>query len=189
MPANIPLVKSSLAFLLLLGASGAAEFSRTEWEDPGRPGSSVWIRNGRGRMVALDAFYIRTSGLRSYREVALTAGSRRLHFTAAGDSRGRWVRLVPRSPRRVWVRARDSLMLSRFECGLGLHPGKGPGRAAEEFALELKVVDNWGDSSVVRLFQMEPRYDISDSPGKGAPGAATAAWGTFDVTPADFRVP
>ena len=101
MPANIPLVKSSLAFLLLLGASGAAEFSRTEWEDPGRPGSSVWIRNGRGRMVALDAFYIRTSGLRSYREVALTAGSRRLHFTAAGDSRGRWVRLVPRSPRRV----------------------------------------------------------------------------------------
>jgi hypothetical protein len=189
MPANPPLVKFLVVILLLLGASGAADFSRKEWDDPGRSGSSLWIRNGRGRMVALDAFYVRTSGLRTYREVALNAGTRRLHFTAAGDSQGGWVRLVPRSPRRVWVRARDSLMLSRFECGRGLVPGKGPRRAAEEFALDLKVVDNWGDTSVVRLFQMEPRYDISESPKQGGPGSASAAWSTLDVTPGDLRIP
>lgn len=140
-------------------------------------------------MVALDEFYVRTSGLRSYREVALQAGNRRLHFTAEGDSRGRWVRLVPRPSRRIWVRARDSLMLTRFECGRGLRPGQGPRRADEEFSLDLKVVDNWGDSSLVRLFQMAPRYDISEVPAKGGTGAASAARSTLDVTLGDLKVP
>jgi hypothetical protein len=158
------------ALCLCLLPAYPAEFSRPEWTNPGQAGSALWIKNDRPKAVALDTLYVRNLGFESYGEVALNAGRKRIYYSIAQDARGRWARLIQKGGRRVWVRARDSLMLSGFECGARLKPGKGARRAAEEFVLDLKVVDNWGDSARVKVVQSAPRYYIEDNPGMADSG-------------------
>jgi hypothetical protein len=166
MPAYPP---SARAFLLLsclaAGPSSAGGFSRAEWIDAGRAGSAVWIRNGGNRPVSLDALFVRTLGFQGFREVAFNAGPRRYHFAVKGNVRGHWARLVPAERGPIRVRARDSLMLSGFECGAQLRGRPDAKRAAEEFVLDLKVADSRGDTSQLKVVQMAPEYRIQDRPG------------------------
>lgn len=155
----------SFLLLLLIGPASSADFSRSEWIDPGQAGRALWVKNPGSRAVALNAFYVRTLGFQGFGEVAFNAGPRRIHFTVQGDARGRWARLVPRDRRRIWVRAHDSLMLAGFECGARLRAGQGAKRAAEEYVLDLKAVDSRGDSAQVKVVQMAPQYRIPDGPG------------------------
>ena len=159
------LSKMSLPILLCLGLCGSAEFSRPEWINPGQAGSSVWIKNRRDHAIALDTLYLRNIGFQSYGEVALNAGTRRAYYAVEKNRQGKWARLIPKPGKRIWVRAHDSLMLSDFECGSRLLPGKKAKQAAEDFTLDLKLIDNWGDSAKVKLSQMVPRYYIQDNPG------------------------
>jgi hypothetical protein len=165
---------SARALLLLAslaaGPSSAGGFSRAEWIDAGRAGSAVWIRNGGSRTVSLDALFVRTLGFQGFREVAFNAGPRRYHFLVKGNVRGRWARLVPLDRGRIRVRARDSLMLSGFECGAQLRGGQDAKRAAEEFVLDLKVADSRRDTSQLKVVQMAPEYRIQDQPGMADSG-------------------
>lgn len=169
MPAFPPSARAflPLAFLATLAAGplSAGGFSRAEWIDAGRAGSAVWIRNAGSRPISLDALFVRTLGFQGFREVAFNAGPRRYHFAVKGDVRGHWVRLVPVERGRIKVRARDSLMLSGFECGARLRGGQDARRAAEEFVLDLKVADSGGDTSRLKVVQMAPEYRIQDQPG------------------------
>jgi hypothetical protein len=166
MPAFPP---SARAFLFLAAfaaaPSSAGGFSRAEWIDAGRPGSAVWIRNGWNRPISLDALFVRTLGFQGFREVAFNAGPRRYHFIVKGNPRGHWARLAPVERGRIQVRARDSLMLSGFECGARLRGGQDAKRASEEFVLDLKVADSRGDTSQLKVVQMAPEYRIQDQPG------------------------
>ena len=151
---------SVLAFFTAIGPAFPVELSQRDWTNPSQAGSAVWIKNPRTRAVTLDSLYVRTLGFQSFREVAFNAGPRRVWFTVAGDPRGHWVRLVPRDARRLRVRARDSLMITGFECGAGLRAGRGPRKPAEEFVLDLKLVDNRGERAQVKISQMTKTYSI-----------------------------
>jgi hypothetical protein len=168
-PTSAPVFLLSLS--LLAASAGAAKFSRSEWIDAGRPGQSIWIRNGGARAVTLEAFSVRTLGFQGFGEVAFNAGPRRAYFSVQGDARGRWARLVPRDGRRIRVRAHDSLMLSGFECGARLRAAQEGKRAAEEFVLDLKVTDSRGDTSQVKVIQLAPQYRIQDEAGVADPRA------------------
>ncbi len=162
----------SLSFLLLLGieSAGSAEFSQLEWANPGQAGSSLWIRNPRDHAVALDTLYLRNLGFQSYREVALNAGTRRVVYSVEKNRAGKWARLIPQPGKRLWVRARDSLMLTGLECGSRLATGPKAKQAAEDFVVELKLIDNWGDSAKVKATQLATRYYIQDNPGMADSG-------------------
>jgi hypothetical protein len=153
------------ALCLCLLPAYPAGFSRPEWNNPGQAGSVIWIRNERAQAVTLDSLYVRNLGFEKYGEAALNAGRKRLYYSIARDARGRWARLIRKGGSRIRIRGRDSLMLSGFECGARLKPGKGPKQAAEEFVLDLKVVDNLGDTASVKVTQSVPRYYIEDNPG------------------------
>ena len=155
---------------LAAGPASAGGFSRAEWINAGRTGSSVWIKNGGNRAVTLDALFVRTLGFQGFREVAFNAGPRRFRFNVKGDVRGHWARLAPVEGGRIRVRARDSLMLSGFECGARLRAGPEAKRAAEEFVLDLKVADSQGDTSQLKVVQMAPEYRIPDLPGMADSG-------------------
>jgi hypothetical protein len=171
MPFLPPSAQVFLVFsLLAAGPAFAAGFSKAEWADAGRAGSAVWIKNGEGRAVSLDALFVRTLGFQGFREVAFNAGPRRFHFTVKGDARGRWARLTPLEGGRIRVRARDSLMLSDFECGAHLRGGPEVKRAAEDFVMDLKVADSRGDTSQLKVVQWAPQYRIPDQPGMADSG-------------------
>ncbi|MBW8889907.1 MAG: hypothetical protein JF616_19275 [Fibrobacteres bacterium] len=149
-------------FLFASGSASSAEFSRSDWSNPAQAGSAVWIKNRLARAVTLDSLYVRTLGFRGFGEVAFNAGRRRVCFTLHGDPRGHWARLIPKDRRRIRVRARDSLMITGFECGSRLQAGQDAKRAAEEFVLDLKLVDDRGGRSEVKISQLAPSYPIKD---------------------------
>jgi len=151
-------------FLFASGSVSSAEFSRSDWSNPAQAGSALWIKNLRSRAVTLDSLYVRTLGFRGFSEVAFSVGPRRICFTVRGDPRGHWARLVPKDGRRLRVRARDSLMITGFECGARLRAAQGARQAAEEFVLDLKLVDNRGKRSQVKIIQLTPSYPIGDTP-------------------------
>jgi hypothetical protein len=171
MPFFPPSSQALLIFsFLAAGPAFAAGFSRAEWIEAGRAGSAVWIKNGMNQAVTLDALFVRTLGFQGFREVAFNAGPRRFRFAVKGDARGHWARLAPMDGRRIRVRARDSLMLSGFECGAHLRGGRDAKRAAEEFVLDLKVADSRGDTSLLKVMQMAPEYRIPEQPGMADSG-------------------
>jgi hypothetical protein len=153
-----------LASLIAIGPAFPVEFSQRDWSNPSQAGSAVWIKNPGNKAVRLDSLYVRTLGFQSFREAAFNAGPRRVWFTVAGDPRGHWVRLVPRNVRRLRVRARDSLMITGFECGAGLRAGRGARKPAEEFVLDLKLVDDRGGRAQVKISQMTKTYSIGTPP-------------------------
>lgn len=162
----------ALAFALQGGPASSAELSRSDWSNPAQAGNALWIKNRRARAVTLDSLYVRTLGFRGFEEVAFNAGPRRFYFTVRGNPRGHWARLVPKDRRRIRVRARDSLMITGFECGAHLRAASGARQAAEEYVLDLKLVDDRGERSQVKISQLTPSYPIRENPeseGK-APG-------------------
>jgi hypothetical protein len=154
----------ALVFLLPGGPASSAELSRSDWSNPAQAGSVLWIKNRWTRAITLDSLYVRTLGFRGFEEVAFNAGPRRLYFTVRGNPCGHWARLVPRDRRRLRVRARDSLMITGFECGAHLRAKPGAKQAAEEFVLDLKLVDGRGKRSQVKISQLTPTYPIRENP-------------------------
>ena len=120
--------------------------------------------------MALLALSVRTLGFQAFGEVACKAGPRRMRFAVKGDPRNRWARLVPTDGARMRVRARDSLMVSGFECGARLRAGQGRKKTAEEFVLDLKAVDSRGDTALVEIVQLAPQYRIPDDPARADTG-------------------
>jgi hypothetical protein len=156
-------IASALAFLIASSPSASAEFSRTEWPNPAQAGNALWIRNRRARIMTIDTLYVRTSGFQGFGEVAFNAGPRRVYFALRGDPRGHWARLIPKDGRRLRVRARDSLMLTGFECGEHLRAAREARRPAETFVLDLKIVDHRGGRAQVKIIQEAPNYRIRDA--------------------------
>lgn len=156
---------------VLLGVQGprAAEFSKTEWDNPAQAGSSLWIKNGKAKPARLKLFYVRDNGIHRYGEIALEAGKKKLFFKVEDAKQGQWARLAPEAPAVIRIRARDSLLISGFQYGNRLRPKKKQAKQlAEQYVLELKVIDNAGDSSVVKISQTGESYYIGASGWAGS---------------------
>ena len=159
-----------IPILFLLRESGSIDFSKTEWSNPSRPGSSVWLRNGKKTPMRIDAAYVRTDGFRTGDEVALKLGRGRFFYTAEKGSAGQWTRLKPvKGSKKIRVRAGDSLFATGFEYGTRLRAKKPDKVLEEEYVLDLKLVDDTGDSAIVTISESAPKYIIEGAPdGKGA---------------------
>ena len=71
------------------------EFSQSEWLNPSRPGSSIYIRNDRAKPVRIISVYIRNDGFQNSGEVALNINGGKYFFTAKSSKVGEWSRLIP----------------------------------------------------------------------------------------------
>jgi hypothetical protein len=158
-------------FLLCVQGPGAAEFSRTEWDNPAQAGSSVWIRNGKAKPVRIERLYVRDNGIQRYGEIGLEAGKKKLFLKVDDAKQGQWARLRPEAPAAIRIRAKDSVLISGFQYGNRLRPKKKQAKhLADQYVLELKIVDNAGDSSVVKISQTGESYYIGAASGWNGTG-------------------
>jgi len=151
---------------ILIGVQGlqAAGFSKAEWDNPGKAGSSVWLKNGKPTAVRIDFLYVRDNGIHRYGEISMEAGRKKFFFTVGQAKHNEWSRLIPAAPGKIRIRARDSVLVSGFQYGNHLRAKKKPAKIlADQYVLELKAVDNTGDSSVVKISQMADSYYIGDN--------------------------
>lgn len=170
-PPSKPLLESgwkpgwkAIAAALLIQAQGlgAAEFTKAEWDNPSRPGSSIWIRNPGVMAVRIESFFVRDNGIHTYNEIALKAGPGKRYFKVSHPVHGQWARLTPVDGKAVKlrIRAKDSMLVQEFEYGNKLRAKKGKKVLAEQYVLDLKAIDNTGDSSVVKISQVADSYYI-----------------------------
>jgi hypothetical protein len=138
------------------------EFSKTEWDNPGRAGSAVWLKNGKAQPVRIEALFVRDNGIHKYNEIALKAGAMKRYFKVTNPAHGQWARLTPVDGKAVKmrIRAKDSLLVQEFEYGNKLRAKKAKKVLADQYVLDLKAVDNAGDSSVVKISQTADSYYI-----------------------------
>jgi hypothetical protein len=159
----------------LLNAS-ALEFSRPEWNNPSKPGSSIWLKNGKGKPVRIESAYMKTDGFLTGDEVALKLGQGTYVFKAEKGKAGRWTRLKPvKGEKKIRIRGGDSLFAAGFEYGNRLKAKKPKKVVKEEYVLDLKLVDDTGDSAVVKVSEAPTRYII-----EGAPDGASRGSGRMD---------
>lgn len=160
-----------ISVLILLRPSESLEFSKPEWTDPGQPGSSVWLKNGKPRSVRIESVFLRNDGFQTSDEVALSLGGKKYFFEAEKGKAGTWTRLIPaKGDRKIRLRANDSLLVTGFEYGTRLKAKKPIKALDEEYVLDLKWIDNGRDSAIVKISQSAPTYII-----QGAPEASTLA--------------
>lgn len=157
-----------LLALIRIGAAENLEFSKPEWTDPKRTGSTVWLKNGKPRAISIKAMYVRNDGIRTGDELALKLGRQKNYFKVEAGAPGEWRRLLPDGGRAIRMRARDSLLVHGFEYGSGLK-ARQKRRLAETFVVDLKVIDYKGDSCVVRVTETEPNYFIGPRSGRNEP--------------------
>jgi hypothetical protein len=152
---------SAPVFLCMLDAQ-SLEFSRAEWDNPGLAGSSVWLRNDETRPVRIEALFVRDNGIHKYNEIALKAGSVKRYFKVTKPAHGQWARLTPVDGKAVKlrIRAKDSMLVQEFEYGNKLRVKKAKQILADQYVLDLKAIDNTGDSSVVKISQASDSYYI-----------------------------
>jgi hypothetical protein len=169
MDSALPLRKTlwlAAGFLLCVQGPRAAEFSRTEWDNPAQAGSSIWIRNGKARPVRIERLFVRDNGIHRYGEIAMQAGGKKLFFKVDSAKQGRWAKLKPKAPVVIRIRAKDSVLISGFQYGNRLRPKKKQVKnPADQYVLELKVIDNAGDSSIVKISQTGESYYIGAASG------------------------
>ena len=169
---NLKLLLISVLFLTRYSQS--LEFSKPEWIDPGQPGSSVWLKNGTTRPIRIESLFLRNDGFQASDEVALNLGRKKYFFAAEKGKAGQWARLVPKKgDGKIRLRAKDSLLVTGFEYGKRLKAKRSRKILAEEYVLDLKWIDNTGDSAVLKVSQSAPAYII-----KGAPDGSQLGTGT-----------
>lgn len=162
---------------ILLGQSAAVEFSKPEWTHPARTGSSIWLRNDGSKSVRIDSLFVRNDGIHTGKEVALKLGRRTYRYKAARGMAGQWARLTPvKGTRRIGIRAGDSLMVTHFEYGNHLRSKKPKKTLTEDYVLDLKLVDNGGDSAIVKISESAPRYIIHGAPDGAGIGSGMDEW-------------
>lgn len=167
----------SLLMLVQLVAAENLEFSKPEWTDPKRTGSTVWLKNSKPRAVYIKSLFLRNDGIRTGDELAMNLGRLKYYFKVEAGGPGEWRKLLPNGGKAIRMRARDSLLLHGFEYGSGLKAKK-KRSLAETFVLDLKMIDYKGDSCVVRVIETEPNYFIApqsvrnDSPYGGVTAEA-----------------
>ncbi|MDB5107012.1 MAG: hypothetical protein JWP91_4701 [Fibrobacteres bacterium] len=147
-------------FLLLFLLSESLEFSKTEWDNPGQAGSSVWIRNDKAAPVRVEALFVRDNGIRKYDEVALRVGPAKYVYKVEKAGHGKWARLRPIGGGKIRIRARDSLFVRGFEYGSRLQGKKAHKVLTQEYVLDLKLIDNTGDSCLVKVSESSSKYYI-----------------------------
>ncbi|MEO6094645.1 MAG: hypothetical protein ABIW76_02850 [Fibrobacteria bacterium] len=153
-------------FLLCVQGSRAAEFSKAEWDNPAQSGSSIWIRNGKAAPVRIKRLYVRDNGIHRYGEIGIKAGKKKLFFKVDSAKQGKWVKLKTQAPVVIRIRAKDSVLISGFQYGNRLRPRKKQAKhVAEQYVLDLKAIDDAGDSSVVKISQTGENYYIGASGG------------------------
>jgi hypothetical protein len=142
------------------------EFSKEEWDNPGQAGSSIWLRNEKAAPIRIESLFIRDNGIRKFDEVAMEMGTAKLSFAVEKGRHGHWARLVPsgKKPFKIRIGARDSLFVRGFQYGNRLK-AKNRKILAEEYVLDLKLVDNTGDSSVVKVSESASHYYIGGNAG------------------------
>ncbi|MDQ3000220.1 MAG: hypothetical protein M3Y08_02990 [Fibrobacterota bacterium] len=154
-----------ISVLIPIGQSESLEFSRPEWTDPGQPGSSVWLKNETSNPIRIESLFLRNDGFQTSDEVALSLGRKKYFFAAEKGKAGKWTRLIPRKgDRKIRLRANDSLLVAGFEYGNRLKAKRPRKILAEEYVLDLKWIDNAGDSAVVKVSQSAPAYIIKEAP-------------------------
>jgi hypothetical protein len=163
-----------LAIGLLIGAPGpqAAGFTKAEWDNPGKAGGSLWLKNETAAAVRIDSLFVRDNGIHRYGEIAFKAGPAKMVFRVPKAGHGQWARLIPSGPGgKMRIRARDSLLIQDFEYGNRLAKRKGK-VLADQYVLDLKAVDNTGDSSIVKISQTVDSYYIGANASwtESAPG-------------------
>jgi hypothetical protein len=168
MDSALPLRKTlrwlAAGVLLCLQGPRAAEFSKTEWDNPAQAGSSIWIKNDKARPVRIERLYVRDNGIHRYGEIAMEAGKKKLFFTVDDAKQGQWAKLKSKAPVVIRIRAKDSVLVSGFQYGNRLRPKKKQAKQqADQYVLDLKVIDNAGDSSVVKISQTGESYYIGAS--------------------------
>jgi hypothetical protein len=155
-----------IPIVVLLHKSESVEFSQGEWTNPSQPGSSLWLKNGKPRPVVVDSLFVRNIGFQTSDEIALSAGKTRYFFKAGKGKQGQWIPLTSKGKmKKIRLRARDSLMVHGFEYGSRLRAKKQLKVLSEEYVLDLKLVDNAGDSSIVKVSESAPKYYIDGNPG------------------------
>lgn len=153
-------------FLLCVQGPLAVEFSKTEWDNPAQAGSSIWIRNDKAAPVRIERLYVRDNGIHRYGEIGMEAGKKKLFFKVDKAKQGEWAKLKPEAPVAIRIRAKDSVLVSGFQYGSRLRPKKKQAKhLADQYVLELKVIDNAGDSSVVKISQTGESYYIGAAGG------------------------
>jgi hypothetical protein len=151
--------------LSMLGAQGAG-FTKTEWDNPAQAGSSIWIKNDKAAAVRIERLYVRDNGIHRYNEIGLEAGKTKSFFKVGKAKQGQWAKLKPETPAIIRIRAKDSVLVSGFQYGNRLQPKKKQAKhLADQYVLELKIIDNAGDSSVVKISQTGDSYYIGASGG------------------------
>ncbi len=161
-----------IPMLLLLESSQSIEFSQAEWNNPSQAGSSLWLNNRKRKPVTIEAFYVRNKGFQISDEMALTIGPRKYFFVAEKVKRGQWTRLRPKDKRKIRIKAKDSLMVNGFEYGSRLKAKKASKLLSEEYVLDLKLVDNTGDSSIVKVSESTTKYYINGNLDANGPAPA-----------------
>jgi hypothetical protein len=162
---------AAAGLLLCVQGLGAAEFSRSEWDNPAQAGSSIWIRNDKAKPVRIERLFLRENGIHRYVEIGMEAGGKKLFFKADGAKQGQWFKLESEAPAVIRIRAKDSVLISGFRYGNRLRPKKKQAKhLADQYVLELKIIDNAGDSSVVKISQTGESYYIGAASGWDRPG-------------------
>lgn len=164
-------------FLLLFPWAAPAialETSHREWINPSREGSGIWLRNRQAWPLKVEALRIRNTGLITFDLVTMKAGTR-LHVFRVGQGKGKWLPLTPVGKRGIKVAARDSLLISGF--ALADSTARPSGTAGTEasalsayashaaYSLDLKLVDNAGETCRVRITETAPDYSIPGAAG------------------------
>lgn len=156
-----------LPLLLTLSNSEALEFSQPEWNNPSQGGDSVRLSNKKSKPVTVEAVYMRDKGFKISNEVALTVGSTRYYFTAEKAKRGEWMRLKTKEKRKIRLKAKESLMVRGLEYGSRLKAKPSAKVVSDEYVLDLKLVDNGGDSSIVKVSESSTKYYINGTADSG----------------------
>lgn len=172
-------------FLLFLSEARALEFSKPEWDNPGRSGSSLWLRNEAKRPVRIASAFVRHDGFQAGDEIALNIARRLRIYAVEPGPPGHWRRLIPRDRKEIWMKARDSLLLHGFRYGSDLKSGK-KAVQAKEYVLDFKLVDHRGDSCLVKISETTPDYGIPVPLGTAPHGreAADAGEESAETRPA-----
>jgi hypothetical protein len=166
-----------IPLLLPLLNAGALEFSKPEWNNPSKPGSSIWLKNGKNKPVRIESAYMKTDGFLTGDEVALKLGRGTYFFKAEKGKPGQWARLKPtKGERKIRIRGGDSLFAAGFEYGNRLKAKKPKKVVKEEYVLDLKLVDDTGDSAVVKVSEAPTRYIIEGAPNGTSRGAGRMDW-------------
>lgn len=166
-----------IPLLLLLRNSESIGFTNAEWNNPSHPGGSVWLKNEKNKPIVIASVFVKNDGFHIGNEIALKLGKRTFFFRAAKGSAGHWTRLIPqKGGKKIFLRAKDSLFASGFEYGNGLQAKKPKRKVAEEYVLDLKLVDAAGDSATVKISESSPKYIIKEAPNGADLGPGPEEW-------------